>query len=180
MTNLDSILKSRHYSANKGPYSQSYGFPVVMYGYENWNIKKAKCQRIDFFELWCWNLRVPWTARRSNQSILKEISPEYSLEGLMSKLKLRTLATWCKELTHWKRPWCWERLRAEEGDNRGCDGWMASLTQRPWVWTNSRRQWRTQKPGVLQSMGWQSQTTTKWLNNNEQGLYRYGVGGSGE
>ena len=87
MTNLDSILKSRHYSANKGPYSQSYGFPVVMYGYENWNIKKAKCQRIDFFELWCWNLRVPWTARRSNQSILKEINPAYSLEGLMLKLQ---------------------------------------------------------------------------------------------
>jgi len=138
-----------------------------MYGYENWNIKKAKCQRIDFFERWCCNLRVPWTARRSNQSILKEISPEYSLEGLMSKLKLHILATWCKELTHWKRPWCWERLRAEEGDNRGCDGWMASLTQWPWVWTNSRRQWRPRKPGMLQSMGWQSQTTTDWTTMNK-------------
>ena len=73
-------------------------------------------------------LRVPWTARRSNQSILKEISPEYSLEGLMLKLKLQYLATWCKELTHWKRRWCWEGSGAGEGDDRGWDGWMASLT----------------------------------------------------
>ena len=76
-----------------------------MYGCESWTIKKAECRRIDAFELWCWRrlLRVPWTARRSNQSILKEISPEYSLEGLMLKLKLQYLATWCEELTHWKR-----------------------------------------------------------------------------
>ena len=85
------IKKQRHYFANKGPSSQSYGFPVVMYGCESWPIKKAECGRIDGFELWCWRrlLRVPWTARRSNQSILKEISPEYSLEGLMLKLKLQ-------------------------------------------------------------------------------------------
>ena len=91
MTNLDSIFKSRHYFANKGPSSQGYSFPVVMYGCESWTIKKAKHQKIDAFELWCWRrlLRVPWTARRSNQSILKEISPEYSLEGLMLKLKLQ-------------------------------------------------------------------------------------------
>ena len=91
-------------------------FPVVMYGCESWTIKKAECWRIDAFELWCWRrlLRVPWTERRSNQSILKEISPECSLEGLMLKLKLQYLATWCKELTHLRRPWCWERLRAGE------------------------------------------------------------------
>ena len=85
------IKKQRHYFANKGPFSQSYSFPVIMYGCESWIIKKAECQRIDVFELWCWRrlLRVPWTARRSNQSILKEISPEYSLEGLMLKLKLQ-------------------------------------------------------------------------------------------
>ena len=90
MTNLDSILKKqRHYFADKGPYSQSYGFSIVMYGCESWTVKKAECQRIDDFELWCWRrvLRIPWTAKRSNQSILKEISPEYSLEGLMLKLK---------------------------------------------------------------------------------------------
>ena len=88
---------------------------------ESCTIKKAECQRIDAFELWCWRrlLRVPWTARRSNQSILKEISPECSFKGLMLKLRLHTLATWCEELTHLKRPWCWERLRAgEEGDDR--------------------------------------------------------------
>ena len=92
MINLDSILKSkRHYFANKGPSSQSYGFfPVVIYECESWTIKKAEHQRIDAFELWCWRrlLRVPWTARRSNKSILKEISPGCSWEGLMLKLKL--------------------------------------------------------------------------------------------
>ena len=83
------VKKQRHYFANKGPFSQSYDFSVVMYGCENWIIKKVECQRIDAFGLWCWRrlLRVPWTARRSNQSILKEIIPEYSLEGLMLKLK---------------------------------------------------------------------------------------------
>ena len=93
MTNLDSIKKQRHYFANKGPSSQGYGFPVVMCGCESWTIKKAERRRIDAFELCCWRrlLRVPWTVRRSNQSILKEISPEYSLEGLMLKLKLQYL-----------------------------------------------------------------------------------------
>ena len=85
------IKKQRHYFVNKGPSSQGYGFSVVMYGCESWTIKKAECQRIDAFELCCWRrlLRVPWTARRSNQSILKEISPGCSLEGLMLKLKLQ-------------------------------------------------------------------------------------------
>ena len=85
------IKKQRHHVPNKGPDSKSYGFPVVMYGCESWTVKKAECQRIDAFELWCWRrlLRVPWTTRRSNQSILKEINPEYSLEGLIQKLKLQ-------------------------------------------------------------------------------------------
>ena len=99
-------------------------------------------------------LRVPWTARRSNQSILKEISSEYSLEGLM--LKLKTLATWYlgEELTHWKRSWCWERLTAgKEGDNRGQDGRMASPTQWTRVWVNSGSWQWTGRPGVLQFMG---------------------------
>ena len=126
------IKKQRHCFADKDPYSQSYGFPAVMYGCEKWTIKKAEHQKIDAFELWCWRrlLKIPWTAKRSNQSILKEINSEYSF----------TLATWCKEPTHWKRPWCWERLRAGgEGSNRGWDGWMASPTQWPWVWANSGR-----------------------------------------
>ena len=119
-------------------------------------LKKAECWRTDAFELWCWRrlLRIPWTARRSNQSILKEISPEYSLEGLVWSCNSNTLATWCKELTHWKRSWCWERLKAGgEGDDRGWDGWMASLTQWTWVWVNSGSWWWTGRADVLQSMG---------------------------
>ena len=106
---------------------------------------------------------VPWTARRSTQSILKEISPEYSLEGLMLKLKLQYLATWCEELTHLKRPWSWERLKVgAEGDSREWDGWMASLTRWTWVWASSGSWWWTGKPGVLQCMGSQSWI---WLSN---------------
>ena len=103
--------------------------------------------------VWRRLLRVPWTARRSNQSILKEISPGCSLEGLMLKLKLQYLVTWCEELTHWKRPWCWEGLEAgREGDNRGWDGWMASLTRWTWVWVNSGSWWWTGRPGMLRFM----------------------------
>ena len=111
-------------------------FSVVMYGCESWTIKKTEHRRIDAFELWCWRLlRVPWTERGPNQSILKEISPECSFEGLIWSWNSNTLATWCEELTHRKRPWCWEGLRTGgEGDNRGWDGWMASLTQWTWVW----------------------------------------------
>ena len=100
-------------------------FPVVTYGCESWIIKEAEHQRIDAFEMWCWRrlLRVPWTAKKSNQSILKEINPGCSLEGLMLKLKLQSFGLLKEELTHLKRPWCWERLRAgREGDNRGWDG----------------------------------------------------------
>ena len=103
MTNLDSILKSRDISLmTKVHLLKAMVFPVVMYGCERWTIKKAEHWRIDAFELWYWRrlLRVPWTARRSNQSILKEISPEYSLEGFMLKLKLQYLPTWCEEPTH--------------------------------------------------------------------------------
>ena len=99
-------------------------------------------------------LESPLTVSRSNQPILNEINPEYSLEELMLKLKLQYFATCCEELTHWKRPWCWERLKAggEEGD-RGWDGCMASLTQLTWVWAGSRCWWWTGKSGMLQSMG---------------------------
>ena len=133
-------------------------FQVVMYGCGIWTIKKAECWRIDAFELWCWRrlLGVPWTARRFNQSILKESSPEYSLKDRCWSWSSNTLATWCKELTHWKRPWCWERLKVGgEGDDRGWDGWMASPTQWTWVWVSSGNWWWTGKPGVLQSMGFQ-------------------------
>ena len=118
-------------------------------------MKKAERRRIDAFELWCWRrlLRVPWTARRPNQSILKDISPGCSLEGMMLKLKLQYFATSCEELTHWKRLWCWEGLGARgEGDDRGWNGWMASLTQWTWVWVNSGSWWWTGRPGVLRFM----------------------------
>ena len=112
ITNLDSVLRSRDITLpTKVRLVKATIVLVVTYRCENWTIKKAEHQRIDAFELWCWRrlLRVPWIARRSNQSILKEISPEYSLEGLMLKLKLNT---WYKEPTHWKRPRCRESLRA--------------------------------------------------------------------
>ena len=108
-------------------------FPVVMYWCESWTIKKPEPLRIDGFELWCWRnlLRVPWTANRSNQSILKEINPEYSLEGLMLKLNSNILTTWWEELTDWKSSLCWQRLKAGgEGDNRGWNSWMAHWLDR--------------------------------------------------
>ena len=155
--------KQRCYFANKGLCSQGYGFSSGHVWVWELDYKKAEHQRIDVFELWCWRrpLRVPWTARRLNQSILKEISPEYSVLNIHWKdwcwsWNSNTLATWCKELSHWKRPWCWERLKAGgEGDDRGWDGCMPSLTQCTWVWVGSMSWWWTGKPGVLQSMGLQ-------------------------
>ena len=139
-------------------------FPVVTFGCESWTIKKSNSQRIDVFKLWCRRrlLRVPWNAGWSNQLILKEINPEYSLEGLM--LKLQYFGHLCKELTHWKRPWCWERLKAK-GEEGGRDGWMASPTQwTAWVWASSGRWWKTGKPGVLQSMLHRESDNTEQLN----------------
>ena len=107
MTNLDSILKSRESTLlTQVHLVKAVVFPIVMYECESWTIKKAEHQRIDAFELWCWRrlLRVPWAARRSNQSILKEISPEYSLEGLMLKLKLQYFDHLMRRADHWKRP----------------------------------------------------------------------------
>ena len=130
-----------------------------MYECESWTIKKAEHQRIDAFELWCWRrlLRVPWTARRSlvnprgNQSFWIFIGrTDAEAESF------NALATLCKELTHSKRRWCWEGLKAgREGDDRGWNGWIASLTRWTWVWASSRRWWRTGKPGMLQSTGLQ-------------------------
>ena len=107
MTNLDSILKNRDITLpTKVCLVEAMVFPVVLYGCESWTIKNAECRRIDAFELWCWRrlLRVPWTARRSYHSVLKEISPEYSLESLMLKLKLQYFGHLIQKPTHWKRP----------------------------------------------------------------------------
>ena len=134
-------------------------FPVVMYGRESWTVKKSEHPRIDAFELWCWRrlLRVPWTARRSNQSILKEISPGILWKEWCWSWNSSTLASSHEELTHWKRLWCWEWLGAGgEGDDRGWDGWMASMTRWTWVWVNSgslwyREAWRAVIHGVAKS-----------------------------
>ena len=154
MTNLDSVLKSRDIILpTKVHIVKAMGFPVVTFRCESWTIKKAEHQRIYVFELlYCRRvLRVLWTARRSNQLILKEINLEYLLEALMLKLNWssNTLGRWYKEPTLWKRPWCWERLRAGEGDDRGWGDWMAALTRWTLVWANSGRWWRTGKPGML-------------------------------
>ena len=154
-----------------------------MYGRESYTIKKAENRRIDDSELWCWKkpLRGPWTARRSNQSILKEVNPEYSLERLMLKLNLQYFGylMWRtdsleNEFSNDSRndslknqfPWCWERLKAGgEGDDRGWDGWMASLTQWTWVWASSgswwwdREAWRGAVNGVAKSRTWLSNWT---------------------
>ena len=113
MTNLDSMLRSRDITLpTRVRLVKAMVFPVVMYGCESWTIKKADHQRINAFELWCWRrlLRVTWTARRSNQSILKEINPEYSLKDWCWSWGSNTLATWCEVLTHWKKPWCCEKI----------------------------------------------------------------------
>ena len=131
-------------------------FPVVMYGCERWTIKKTEHQRIDAFELWCWRrlLRVPWTARRSSPSILKEIGPDYSLEGLMLKLKLQYFGHLMGRTDSLEKTLMLGKI--EDGRRRGWqgwDGWMASLTQWTWVWVSSVSWWWTGKPSVLQSMG---------------------------
>ena len=150
MTNLDSMSKSRDITLPTKV--KAIVFPVAMYGCKSWTVKKVEHWGIDSFELWYWRrlLRVPWTARRSNQSILKAISPGCSFEGETSIL----WPPWCEELTHLKIPWCWERFRlGEEGDDRGWGGWMASLTWWIWVWVHSGSWLWTGRPGVLQSMG---------------------------
>ena len=132
---FESVGNVLRLDSDKGPSSQSYGFSSSHVWI--WELDyKAECWRIDAFELWCWGrlLRVPWTARRSNWSILKESDLNIHWKDWCWSWNSNTLATWCEELTHWKRPWWWERLKAgAEGDNRGWDGWTASPTQWTWV-----------------------------------------------
>ena len=154
ITNLDSILQSRDMTLLTKVCIVKSMSRCELDHKKGWVLKNW-C-----FQTWCWRrlLRFPWKARRYNQSILKEVNPKYSLERrcwCWSWIS-NTLATWCEEPTHWKGPWCWERLKAGEGGDRGWDGWMTSLIQWTWVWANSRRQGRTGKPGVLCSMGSQS------------------------
>ena len=141
MTNLDSVLKSRDIILPTNVHIvKAIIFPVVMYGCDSWTIKKAEHWRIDAFELWCWRrlLRIPWTARRSN---LKEINPEYSLEGPMLKLKLQYFGHLMRRADSFEKTLMLGKI--EDGrrgvGGRGWEGWMASLTQWTWVWTNSGR-----------------------------------------
>ena len=143
-------------------------FPVVMYGCESWTIKKTEHRRIDAFELWCWRLvRVPWTARRSNQSILEEISPGCSLEGRMLKPKLWYIGYFMWRANSLEKTLMLREIRAgREGGNRGWDSWMASLTQWTWIWTNSseivkdREAWHAAIHGIAKSQTTLSDWTT--------------------
>ena len=131
-------------------------FPVVMYGHESWTIKKAECQRIDAFEPWCWRrlLRVPWTAKSFNHSILKAISPEYSLQGLMLKLKLQYFGHLMSRTDSLEKTLMLGKIEGRKRrDDQGWDCWLASPMQWTWVWVGSRCFWWTGKPGILHSMG---------------------------
>ena len=168
MINLDSILKSRDITLpTKVRLVKAMVFLVVMYGCESWTVKKAECRRIDAFELWCWRrlFQVPWTARRSNRSILKETSPEYSLKGLMMKLQYFGHLMWRAD--SFEKTLMLGKIEGRRRTNdRGWDYWMASLTQWTWVWVSSRRWCRTGKPGVPQSLRSQRvghDWVTEWL-----------------
>ena len=171
MTNLDSILKSRDITlSTKVHLVKAVVFPVVMYGCENWTIKKAECQTINAFELWCWRrlLRVPWTARRSNQSILKEISPGCSLEGLMLKLEIQYFGHLMRRADSFEKTLTLGKIegRRRRG-RRGWDSWMASPTQWTWIWVDSGSWWWIRKPGVLRFMGLQ-RVGCDWTELNEK------------
>ena len=169
MTNLDSIFKSRDITLpTKVRLVKAMVFLGVMYGCESWTIKRAELQRVDAFELWCWRrlLSVPWTAKRSNHAILKESVLNTHWMDWCWSWNSSILSTWCKELTQWKRPWCWERLKAGEGDDREWDGWMASQ-DKTWVWASPWRWWWTGKPGMLQSMGSQ-RVSHNWVTEPQQ------------
>ena len=143
-------------------------FPGVMYGYESWTIKKAEHQRIDAFELWFWRrLKSP-----SDSKEIKPVNPKANhWRGWCWNWSSKTLATGHEELTHWKRHWWWERLKAAEGDDREWNGWMTSPTQGTRVWASSRRWWRTGKPGLLYSpWGHKESDTTEQLNHNKSSL----------
>ena len=168
MTNLDSILKSRDsILLTKVHLVTAMVFPVITYGCESWTIKKAECQRIDAFELWCWRrlLKSPLDCKEIKPVNL-EISPEYSLKGLMLKLKLQYFGHLMRRADLLEKTLMLGKIEGRgEGDDRGRDGWMASLTQWTWVWASSGSWWWTGRPGMLYAVhGVTESDTTEWLN----------------
>ena len=167
----ENIKKLRHHFATKVHIIKDVVFPAALHGCESWTIKKIECWRIDAHELWCWSrlLRVPWTARRSNQSILKEINSEYSPEGLMLKLKLPYFGHLMWRANSLEKTLMLGKIEGRIRGDRGWDGWMALLTQWTWVWANSGRWWRSRKTGVRQSMGsqgiWHNLATEQQQDN---------------
>ena len=173
MTNIDSILKSGDITlSTKVHLVKAMVFPVVMYGCESWIVKKAEWWRIDAFELWCWSrlLRVPWTARTSNQFILKEISPGISLEGMMLKLKLQDFGHLMRRVDSLEKTLILGLGARREGDDRGWHGWISSLTQWTWVCVDSGSWWWTGRPGVLWFMGSQ-RVGHNWVTELNQTEY---------
>ena len=157
MTNLDSILKNRDITlSTKVRLVKAIVFPVVMYGSESWTINKAEHQRTDAFELWCWRrlLRVPWTARRSNQSILRDISPGCSLEGLMLKLKLQYFGHLMRRTDSFEKTLMLGKIEGRRRRGRQRMRWLDSITDSmDMSWVNSWSWWWTGRPGVLRFMG---------------------------
>ena len=157
MTNLDSILKTSFKRdiilLTKVHIVKAMVFPVVKYGYESQTMKTTEHWRTDAFKLWCWRrlLRVLWIARRSNQSILKKINPEYSLERIM--LKLQYFGHLIQRVNSLEKILMLGKVEGEEKGQQRWDGWMATQTRWTWVWANSRRQWRTGRPGVCSPWG---------------------------
>ena len=168
------IKKHRHYFANKGPSSQAMVFPVFMYGFESWTVKKAECWRIDAFELWCWRglLRVPWTTRRSNQSILKEISPGCSLEGMMLKLKLQYFGHLMRRVDSLEKTLMLGRVGGRRRRGQKKMRWLDGITDSIDVsWVNFGSWWWTGSPGMLRFMGsqryghdWATVSVQSWFH----------------